>query len=487
MNKIKANARFCFRSDTLENWSSLNPILKAGEFAVVTDGTETEKVKIGDGVTDFNSLGFWKGEKGDKGDYAKVDQYFISTSTNPQSGTAVAEAVSVKQDKLRSGIDIKTVNGQSLLGYGDISVSGGSSLYLNVKDLGAIGDGVTDDTYAIQNAINNANGKTVFFPKGTYLVSNTLNLKSNTNLLGESRNSSILKLSTETDDRPLIKAVGTSTEAISNIVIRELGFTHHEKASSIDSTRIGKRVIISFDYTTLSSVNNCSFYSICGAAILINRTMPLGGSRSIEIKDNTVTNYKFNDGNFGVVLDDRAEYCEISGNRFNNLQVGVYVFDSANNRIVNNSLSSCFSGIICKHTKTTINGGKTLIALNTINHCSRGGILVEELSDASDVTRQAGCIIEGNVILLPNYFGIKVLGGIGHLITGNRIMQLTVGSDYGKGIWLLDNGTGNSLRYVLVTGNSVMHNSMNQPAVIQDDSSNKDKNSIVNNMLVVNS
>ena len=24
--------------------------------------------------------------------------------------------------------------------------------------------------------------------------------------------------------------------------------------------RLGKRVIISFDYTTLSSVNNCSFY-----------------------------------------------------------------------------------------------------------------------------------------------------------------------------------------------------------------------------------
>ena len=100
MNKIKANARFCFRSDTLENWTSLNPILKAGEFAVITDGTETEKVKIGDGVTDFNSLAFWKGEKGDKGDRGNkgevvVDQIFDGNSKNPQSGRAVSQAVDI--------------------------------------------------------------------------------------------------------------------------------------------------------------------------------------------------------------------------------------------------------------------------------------------------------------------------------------------------------------------------------------------------------
>jgi hypothetical protein len=41
----------------------------------------------------------------------------------------------------------------------------------NVKDFGAAGDGVTDDTAAIQNASSNASatGKGVFFPPGTYL------------------------------------------------------------------------------------------------------------------------------------------------------------------------------------------------------------------------------------------------------------------------------------------------------------------------------
>jgi hypothetical protein len=41
----------------------------------------------------------------------------------------------------------------------------------NVRDFGAVGDGVIDDTNAIQNAANNAaaTGRGVFFPAGTYL------------------------------------------------------------------------------------------------------------------------------------------------------------------------------------------------------------------------------------------------------------------------------------------------------------------------------
>lgn len=45
---------------------------------------------------------------------------------------------------------------------------------VNVKDFGAVGDDTTDDTVAIQNAINSlgAQGGTVYFPTGVYLVSN---------------------------------------------------------------------------------------------------------------------------------------------------------------------------------------------------------------------------------------------------------------------------------------------------------------------------
>lgn len=49
-------------------------------------------------------------------------------------------------------------------------------VYKDVQDFGAKGDGVTDDTLAIQNAINSIKGTggTVIFPHGTYVVNGSL-------------------------------------------------------------------------------------------------------------------------------------------------------------------------------------------------------------------------------------------------------------------------------------------------------------------------
>ena len=67
---------------------------------------------------------------------------------------------------------------------------------LNVKDHGAKGDGITDDTKAIQDVINMANDKEiVYIPSGVYMVS-SLNLKSNLQMEGDSINLPLIKLIT---------------------------------------------------------------------------------------------------------------------------------------------------------------------------------------------------------------------------------------------------------------------------------------------------
>ena len=57
-----------------------------------------------------------------------VDQTYSPDSENAQSGKAVAEAVSDKQDSLVSGTNIKTINNQSILGSGNITIEGGSDV-----------------------------------------------------------------------------------------------------------------------------------------------------------------------------------------------------------------------------------------------------------------------------------------------------------------------------------------------------------------------
>lgn len=55
---------------------------------------------------------------------------------------------------------------------------------VSVKDFGAVGDGVADDTAAIQAAINAHRGK-IFLPKGTYKISSTIIIQDETLLIGE--------------------------------------------------------------------------------------------------------------------------------------------------------------------------------------------------------------------------------------------------------------------------------------------------------------
>jgi parallel beta-helix repeat protein len=56
---------------------------------------------------------------------------------------------------------------------------------ISAKNFGAIGDGVTDDTVALQAALTAAAGKTLYIPQGTYKTSATLNVSAGTFVKGD--------------------------------------------------------------------------------------------------------------------------------------------------------------------------------------------------------------------------------------------------------------------------------------------------------------
>ncbi len=66
---------------------------------------------------------------------------------------------------------------------GTLATLQGDLGFVNVKDFGAVGDGLTDDTAAIQAAINSLTSGTVYIPPGTYLVGR-IDLKSGVSVIG---------------------------------------------------------------------------------------------------------------------------------------------------------------------------------------------------------------------------------------------------------------------------------------------------------------
>ncbi|MFX4262551.1 glycosyl hydrolase family 28-related protein [Pelotomaculum propionicicum] len=66
---------------------------------------------------------------------------------------------------------------------------------INVKDFGAKGDGETDDTAALQQAINSLapDGGTVVFSPGTYITSNQITVRDKVSLIGSGTNVTAIK------------------------------------------------------------------------------------------------------------------------------------------------------------------------------------------------------------------------------------------------------------------------------------------------------
>ena len=77
---------------------------------------------------------------------------------------------------------------------------------LSAKDFGAVGDGSTDDTTAIQNALNNNANKTVYLPKGSYRITSSLTITGNYRGLVGDISLPVLKLDLASNtDTPAIK------------------------------------------------------------------------------------------------------------------------------------------------------------------------------------------------------------------------------------------------------------------------------------------
>lgn len=132
---------------------------------------------------------------------------------------------------------------------------------LNVLDYNAKGDGIADDTAAIQAAIDaiSVDGGTVYLPAGVYMTTG-INLNSNVQLLGESRGSVILKLIDGTD-APVISCLGTQALRKFYVSIKSLTIDGNTPIGSVSPTT--NKHGIFFGYVNFATFDDLFIYG-CG-------------------------------------------------------------------------------------------------------------------------------------------------------------------------------------------------------------------------------
>lgn len=135
---------------------------------------------------------------------------------------------------LRDLIDVMQQSGE----IENIILSVLEGFICNVKDMGCIGDGVNDDTKFLQLAIDTWDK--IYIPKGTYLITDEIKLKSNLKIYGDGANS-ILKFKNESDEvkylfnyndleSPLYRTIIENIQIISNDVNKLTGGIKVESA-----------------------------------------------------------------------------------------------------------------------------------------------------------------------------------------------------------------------------------------------------------------
>jgi parallel beta-helix repeat protein len=207
---------------------------------------------------------------------------FVSAETL-STGISSAANVTFTGFKSQTGVvqDIADDDGSDWIGFepagaGAVAMSVQDKLRetVSVKDFGAVGDGVTDDTAAIQgaiDAINTVGGGAVYFPTGEYKITSTITIYSNMKLYGNGK-ASLLKWG----DTTAGDIFSRNSSTIENVTITGLGFDgsiNYPATSNVGvNTFTEYNSAISFTGTTVTNliVQNCYFNQLSNSSIDIN-------------------------------------------------------------------------------------------------------------------------------------------------------------------------------------------------------------------------
>ena len=303
---------------------------------------------------------------------------------------------------------------------------------VSVKWFGAKGDGVTDDTIAIQSAIDISGIllKSLYLPNGNYMFSSSLTLQQYSVIVGESLNNTILTYSGTTNSISAILVTNTNgwKSELSLFTIKQSGV-----ATSVNGISI---VNINFD-SSLFCLSNIKIEGFSGIGLNINPT--LAGTYITQIK---VSDIRTVGCNIGI-------YCKVVDSIFTNINTWLsktngFIIDGSSNIFSNMKIDQ--GGSDGRYDGLVVYGARNKFSAIEVQQNTKSGIVINSNDNIfSSLTVDCNSVPSINMVNTDLLYPQMIINGNNNNVNFVNTNLITNGAP--RGVVVSHSSYGNKVSY----------------------------------------